>query len=570
MNQAFTTNKNSFTKIFLNTLSKVSNNAPLVSALLLDAIYKDYDYVNSDELISTIFKSLKSDLHPNKIEGLLDALLEYQLNFTISESVFNELTELLVSRIFDGDAKDYKWINKVFLLFTNSYSFRRLNNLFSIIFIPRVEIPENIIDDYLNVIKKFIRLEKHINNKYYLALNQLITRLDLEISNRSDISNNLKSSDLIIKKYTDLHNFLLDESTKSMTSNWTSNSIKNVTTNNKFLIKNKDSMNNTTLKKSTSKEKKLTPSKILNNKIKLDNVNNNHEKLNFSQIIDRFRFINNENYNYILQNFSIEGFITNNEKVKKLLILLDKFSKNDDTIIILGPSKSGKSTLSKVLAEKYLLNKGIAKNEIDTKIITDVLIEQNFQDIKSARKKLFGDINEGNLRLCSFHRANNGVHILDEFGRGKNKLLKILEPYIRKESNEYNSVGSSVINEIFTKYIIVSSLDLDVPEIQRKFKIASDTIGRCMSNKIKYPHLDEIKEDIPLLINFFLYKKLKDNSKKTFEIPLDTNDYITRIIKKSWKNEYHSLHQFIDELYKIFSIGEKLTTQRVFDILGSI
>jgi transcriptional regulator with GAF, ATPase, and Fis domain len=105
-------------------------------------------------------------------------------------------------------------------------------------------------------------------------------------------------------------------------------------------------------------------------------------------------------------------------------------------------------------------------------------------------------------RLGRFEQANRGSIFLDEIGDlpldAQAKLLRVLQ------EQEFQRVGSSETVKVDVRVIAATNVDLEQAIRERKFR--EDLYYRLNVVPVHLPPLKDRREDIPLLLQFFLEK----------------------------------------------------------------
>ena len=154
-----------------------------------------------------------------------------------------------------------------------------------------------------------------------------------------------------------------------------------------------------------------------------------------------------------------------------------------------------------------------------------------------------------------FKEANGGTLFLDEIGELsmliQAKLLRVLqEGKIRK-------IGSSKEEEIDVRVIGATHKNLEKMIKDGEFR--EDLYYRLNVIPIKIPSLNERKEDIPILVQFFinkLNKKLKKNIKGF------NKEFIEELMRYDWPGNVRELQNLIERAMNLCN-GDILTTQEI-------
>ncbi len=149
-----------------------------------------------------------------------------------------------------------------------------------------------------------------------------------------------------------------------------------------------------------------------------------------------------------------------------------------------------------------------------------------------------------------FELADRGSLFLDEIGdinlELQPKLLRALQ------EREFERLGSTRTMQVDVRLIAASHRDL--PEMIRQGSFREDLFYRLSVFPIEIPPLRERREDIPLLVNYFVAKLSRRMRKEIRSIPKQTMEVLTN---SPWKGNVRELANFIERAV-ILSQGEEL------------
>lgn len=197
--------------------------------------------------------------------------------------------------------------------------------------------------------------------------------------------------------------------------------------------------------------------------------------------------------------------------------MIEKVAPTDARVLITGPNGTGKELVAHWLHEKSERNKA-PLIEVNCAAIPSELIESElFGHIKGS----FTGANKD--RAGKFEAANGGTIFLDEVGdmslSAQAKVLRALQ------ENKISRVGSDKDIKVDVRVIAATNKDLKT-EIE-KGKFREDLYHRLAVILIQVPALNNRREDIPLLIEFFAnqiaeeqgtsVKKFTDNAVKLLQ-----------------------------------------------------
>ncbi len=242
------------------------------------------------------------------------------------------------------------------------------------------------------------------------------------------------------------------------------------------------------------------------------------------------------------------GIITNNKRMKGVIEVIQKVSVYKSTVLITGESGTGKELVARAIHD---LSPRASKPFIPVNcgaIPENLLETELFGHVKGA----FTDASHTKTGL--FEEADGGTILLDEIGELplslQVKLLRVLE------EEAVRKVGATENVRIDVRVIAATLKDL-AEEVKRK-KFRADLYYRLNVLTVHVPPLRERKDDIPLLVDFFvkrmnerLGKNVKGFSRKAMA------DFMT----KEWEGNVRELENSVERAMAMADgdmIGEEL------------
>ncbi len=203
------------------------------------------------------------------------------------------------------------------------------------------------------------------------------------------------------------------------------------------------------------------------------------------------------------ERFGFSNIIAKSEKMHRVLQQVSLVAKTDSTIFINGESGTGKELIAKAI---HLASERNEKSfvAINCAAIPETLLES----------ELFGHERgafTGAVRSARglFVQAHGGTIFLDEIGdmplMTQAKVLRVLQ------ERRFYPVGSEKPMEVDVRVIVATNKDLEAEVKKGTFR--EDLFYRIHVIPIHLPPLRERKEDIPLLVDYFL-KKFSEQMKK--------------------------------------------------------
>ena len=140
-----------------------------------------------------------------------------------------------------------------------------------------------------------------------------------------------------------------------------------------------------------------------------------------------------------------------------------------------------------------------------------------------------------------FEQADGGTLFLDEIGdmslAAQAKVLRVLQ------ENKLSRVGSDTDIKVDVRVLAATNKDLKAEIVKGTFR--EDLYHRLSVIVINVPSLDERKEDIPLLVDYFVDKICTQTAmpRKTF-----SPEAVKLLQERSWKGNIRELHNVVERL----------------------
>ena len=232
------------------------------------------------------------------------------------------------------------------------------------------------------------------------------------------------------------------------------------------------------------------------------------------------------------KNFEMVG---ESEAITRIKDIIEKVAPTDARVLITGPNGTGKELVAHWLHQKSDRSGG-PMIEVNCAAIPSELIESElFGHVKGAFTSAAKD------RAGKFEAANGGTIFLDEVGdmslSAQAKVLRALQ------ESKISRVGSDKDIKVNVRVIAATNKDLKKEIEENKFR--EDLYHRLAVILIKVPGLNDRREDIPLLVNFFAEKISEEQgiNKKTF-----TEDALNLLKEYNWTGNIRELRNVVERL----------------------
>ncbi|MBU0472730.1 MAG: sigma 54-interacting transcriptional regulator [Bacteroidetes bacterium] len=196
----------------------------------------------------------------------------------------------------------------------------------------------------------------------------------------------------------------------------------------------------------------------------------------------------------IEKGYTFEDIVSKNHKILELFNILPNISESEATVLIQGPSGSGKELFARAIHNLSFRKNGpfIA---INCGALPDNLLES---ELFGYYKGAFTDAQKD--KPGRFELAKGGTIFLDEVESlspaTQVKLLRVLQ------EKEFEPLGAT--SSVKTNVRIISATKDNLLDLVSQNKFRDDLYFRLNIVKIELPSLKERKDDIPYLINHFI------------------------------------------------------------------
>ena len=230
--------------------------------------------------------------------------------------------------------------------------------------------------------------------------------------------------------------------------------------------------------------------------------------------------------------------------------IINKVAPTEARVLITGANGTGKEVVARLIHDQSA-RAHTPMVEVNCAAIPSELIESElFGHMKGSFTGAIKD------RAGKFEQADGGTLFLDEIGdmslAAQTKVLRALQ------ENEITRVGSDKTIHVNVRVLAATNKNLADEIVKGNFR--EDLFHRLNVIPIHVPALDERKEDIPLLVNYFAQQICAEQGTKvkTFSAAA-----VTALQQRTWPGNIRELRNVIERL--IILAGDEISEQDIHD-----
>ena len=228
-----------------------------------------------------------------------------------------------------------------------------------------------------------------------------------------------------------------------------------------------------------------------------------------------------------------ERIIGSSPALRHVLQLVETVAPSDSTVLLLGETGTGKELIARAIHERSRRKERTFVKLNCAAIPTGLLESELFGHEKGA---FTGAISQ---KVGRMELADQGTLFLDEVGdipaEIQPKLLRVLQ------EREFERLGSTHTRKVNVRLVAATNRDLEQMVADREFR--NDLYYRLNVFPIRIPPLRERREDIPLLVGYFVQKCAKQMQKRIEAVPVSVMKGLTAW---DWPGNIRELENFIE------------------------
>ena len=246
----------------------------------------------------------------------------------------------------------------------------------------------------------------------------------------------------------------------------------------------------------------------------------------------------------IRSEFNFEEIIGDSSKLRQTLSQVELAAPASTTVLIEGETGTGKELIARAI-HNLSPRRERTFVKVNCAAIPAGLLESEL--FGHERGAFTGALTQ---KIGRFEFADKGTLFLDEVGdlplELQPKLLRVLQ------EQEFERLGSNRTVRVDVRVVAATNQDLESLVAEKKFR--SDLFYRLNVFPIHLPALRERREDVPLLVRYFVQKMSRRFNKTVEYIPADVMEALTNY---SWPGNVRELENLLERAV-LLSPGKEL------------
>ena len=251
------------------------------------------------------------------------------------------------------------------------------------------------------------------------------------------------------------------------------------------------------------------------------------------QLKDRFHAENIYLHNVIDREFNFGEIIGRSNALESVFLKVEQVAPQDATVLLLGETGTGKGVVARAIHSRSS-RKDRPMITVNCSALPANLIES---ELFGREKGAFTGSHD--RQMGRFELADNSTLFLDEIGEMpmdlQTKLLRVIQ------DGEFERLGGPKTIKVNVR--IIASTNRKLEEEIRKGRFREDLFYRLNVFPITIPPLRQRKEDIPLLVDYFVAKFNKKTGKKIETVSKDTLNVLQEY---DWPGNVRELESIIE------------------------
>jgi formate hydrogenlyase transcriptional activator len=251
------------------------------------------------------------------------------------------------------------------------------------------------------------------------------------------------------------------------------------------------------------------------------------------QLKDRFEAENICLHKDIDREFNFGEIIGGSTALENVFFRVEQVAPQDATVLLLGETGTGKGVVARAIHGRSR-RKDRPMITVNCSALPANLIES---ELFGREKGAF--TGSGDRQMGRFELADNGTLFLDEIGEMQmdlqTKLLRVIQ------DGEFERLGGPKTIKVDVR--IIASTNRNLENEIRRGRFREDLFYRLNVFPITIPPLRQRKEDIPLLVDYFVAKFNKKTGKKIETVSKDTLNVLREY---DWPGNVRELESIVE------------------------
>jgi len=253
------------------------------------------------------------------------------------------------------------------------------------------------------------------------------------------------------------------------------------------------------------------------------------------------------------QRYNFENIVGKSEPMLKIFDLVAQVAPSRSTILLQGESGTGKELIAKAI-HLNSPRRDRAFVPVNTGSMPPDLLESTlFGHVKGAFTSAIAS------KKGLFEIADRGTLFLDEIGTmsmdTQSKILRVLQ------DRKFMHLGG--VHEIQADVRIIAATNVDLKQLVREGRFRDDLFYRLNVITVDLPPLRQRREDIPLLVDFFLTRYSEENERPRRRM---TPEGLRPLLSYSWPGNVRELENVIERAV-VLSSGQDVGADLLPDVI---
>jgi formate hydrogenlyase transcriptional activator len=227
------------------------------------------------------------------------------------------------------------------------------------------------------------------------------------------------------------------------------------------------------------------------------------------------------------------GIVGQSRAIQRVLQAIEAVAPTDSTVLLLGETGTGKELIARAIHERSRRGQRAVVKVNCAAIPTGLLESEVFGHERGAFTGAFTQ------RTGRLEMADNSTLFLDEIGdipvELQPKLLRALQ------EREFERLGSTRTRSVDVRVIAATNCDLSAMVAEKKFR--SDLYYRLNVFPVNIPPLRERRDDIPLLLRYFVRKYARRLGR---DIRTVSGSAMRQLMRWHWPGNIRELENFVE------------------------